>query len=136
MNNNAKWNKMTFHTMTFVVLLMTCTPWSGNFTLVWEPLGFWVICCPKITPYLPILHVALLSPDYLKIHVAIPGNISNFLVWCSPFPSLVAVNRLQKKLHCPKLVCQILAFPWKIWSKNWVSHSETFAHVRKLWVPG
>ena len=39
-----------------------------------------------------------------------------FLSGVPPFPSLVSVNRLSKMLHCPKLACQILAFPWQIFT--------------------
>ena len=55
--------------------------WGGTF-------GIWVILLEsaQISPHTsPILHVGLLNPDYWKIHVEIPGNLSNFLVWCSPF---------------------------------------------------
>ena len=59
-----------------------------------------------------------------------------FLSGVPPFTSVLSVSKLPKILLWPKLACQILAFPWDIWSKIWVSHSETFAHVMKLWVLG
>ena len=53
-----------------------------------------------------------------------------------PFLVLLLSTDCQKRYIAPSWHVKTLASPWKIWSKICVSHSDTAAHVRKLWVLG